>query len=477
MWRRPGTVQTISTSGASGQAGSPIVAPEPILYLDAVDYTGSGTTWPAEVGSDGTLINAPSYTAPSPTYFSFNGTDEAATTANLKASFGSSNSQTLEIWVRTTSDNGVVISQQGSSPINSGYHFSAMEIVAGDLKIGLWEETGGIGDIVSTTVGAVTRNEWQQYVLTYDDVTNTLTGYINAATPASTTLENFPPSPQWYYALCQADPTSMGDGGYLAADVGLFRVYNQALTAVQVQDLYNENLARFSLTPTVTSFTTAETTTWSAPAGVSRVQYLVVSGAGGGATGYDRGGGGGGAAGMALTGTTTVTPGTTYTVIVGNGGTGGADERVNNPGASGENSVFATVTALGGIGGQGSRTFSPTARFTGGAAQIGSGTSALSGGGGGGGGSAGGGGGATGAGNNGAGTAGGAGGAGLTSSITGSSVTYAAGGAGGGYDTDIDGANGTTNRGNGGAGGGAASGSSAKGGNGGSGIVVIKYGQ
>jgi hypothetical protein len=225
------------------------------------------------------------------------------------------------------------------------------------------------------------------------------------------------------------------------------------------------------------SFTTVGTTTWTAPTGVTEVEYLIVAGGGGGGTGYDRGGGGGGGAGMMLTGTTTVTPGTTYTVVVGDGGTGGADERVNNPGAVGGNSVFATVTALGGIGGQGSRTFSPTARYTGGTAQIGSGTSALSGGGGGGGGSAGGGGGATGAGGNGAGTTGGAGGAGLTSSITGSSVTYSVGGAGGGYDTDIDGANGTTNRGNGGAGGGAASGSSAKGGNGGSGIVVIKYGQ
>jgi hypothetical protein len=231
------------------------------------------------------------------------------------------------------------------------------------------------------------------------------------------------------------------------------------------------------LTPALVSFTSAGSTSWTAPARTTSVTYLVVGGGGGGGTGYDRGGGGGGGAGMALTGTTTVTPGTTYTVIVGNGGDGGADERVNNPGATGGNSVFATVTALGGIGGQGSRTFSPTTRFTGGTAQIGSGTSALSGGGGGGGGSAGGGGGATGAGGNGAGTTGGAGGAGLTSSITGSSVTYSVGGAGGGYDTDIDGANGTTNRGNGGAGGGAASGSSAKGGNGGSGIVVLSFNQ
>jgi hypothetical protein len=178
---------------------------------------------------------------------------------------------------------------------------------------------------------------------------------------------------------------------------------------------------------------------------------------------------------MVLTGNLAVTPGTTYTVVVGNGGTGGADERANNPGTNGSNSVFATVNALGGIGGQGSRTFTPTARYTGGAAQISSATSAQPGGGGGGGGAGGGGGGATGAGGNSSGTTGGTGGAGLALSISGSSVTYGVGGAGGGYGSDIDGANGTANRGNGGAAGGAGGGGSAKGGNGGTGTVILRF--
>lgn len=222
-------------------APATVTVPAPILYLDAVDYTGSGATWPAEIGSNGTLVNAPTFEAPAPTYFSFNGTDQSATTANLKASFTSSNSQTLEIWVNTASDNGVVISQQGTTPINTGYHLSVMEIVAGDLKVGLWQ--GSIGNV---TVGSVIRDQWQQYVMTYDDATNTLTGYINAGSSATVILENDPPSPQWYYALCQDCAQSMGDGSFLAADIGLFRVWNSALSAAQVQELYNENVSRFS---------------------------------------------------------------------------------------------------------------------------------------------------------------------------------------------------------------------------------------
>jgi hypothetical protein len=447
-----------------------VVVPGPILYLDAFDYSGSSTTWPAETGSDGTLVNAPAYTAPSPTYFSFNGTDETAYTPNLKASFASSNSTTLEIWVRTASDNGVVITEQGSGPpFNLGYHTSIMEIVSGNLKVGLWQNPGNIGNV---TVGAVTRDQWQQYVLTYDDATNTLTGYIDVDTTASVSLENVPATPARIFALCQADTTNMGDGSFLAADVGLFRVWNRAFTAEQVQELYDENVDRFSLTPTVTSFTTVETTTWTAPAGISRVEYLVVGGGGGAGNAYDNAGGGGGGGGMVLTDYLDVTPGASYTVTVGSGGAGGADARANNAGTAGNDSVFGSITALGGGNGLGSRTGG-----TAGAAQIGD-TTAPTGGSGSGGGQGGkGGGGAGGAGSANSGATGGTGGVGVSNSITGSAVTYGIGAPGGGAGTPTtNGADGAANRGNGGQGGKSGSSDSAKGGDGGSGIVVVKYG-
>jgi hypothetical protein len=225
------------------------------------------------------------------------------------------------------------------------------------------------------------------------------------------------------------------------------------------------------------TFTVVQTTDWTAPAGTTSVEYLVVGGGGGGGNGYDTGGGGGGAGGMMLTGNLAVTPGQTYTVIVGDGGTGGADARTNNAGNVGGNSVFATITALGGTGGQGSRTYSPTARYTGGAAQVGSSTAPLGGGGGGSADAGGGGGGAGGAGGTRvSASSAGVGGAGVASSITGSSVTYGAGGAGGTSNVNNnDGAVGANNTGTGGGAGSATAGNSGGGGNGGSGIVVLKF--
>lgn len=213
--------------------------PNPILTLDAIDYTGSGSTWPADVGSNGTLENTPAYTSASPTYFSFDGVNETATTPDLTALFPTE-SQTIEIWAKTSSDNGVLVAKQGDG---GGYHLAEMEIVSGDLKVGMWAGSG----IASATVGSVTRNAWQHYVLTYNSVTGNLTGYINATTSASTSVLAYGPGSDRKLVLCAADITAMGDGSALAADIGFFRVWNKALTATQVLEVYNENVARFSI--------------------------------------------------------------------------------------------------------------------------------------------------------------------------------------------------------------------------------------
>jgi hypothetical protein len=226
------------------------------------------------------------------------------------------------------------------------------------------------------------------------------------------------------------------------------------------------------------------------------VDYLVVAGGGGGGAGYDPAGGGAG--GLRSTVTATGGGGTlesalllvknsTYTVTVGTGGAGATGgNNTSGPGASGQNSVFHTITSIGGGGGGGyadgiSR--SPLSGGSGGGGtrsingaagtanqgyagggQAGAGNNAVNAGGGGGG--------AGGIGQAGVTNAsGGTGGIGVASSITGSSVTRAVGGTGNFGSGNSGNASGAANTGNGGNGGSL----SLVGGNGGSGIVVIAY--
>jgi hypothetical protein len=228
--------------------------------------------------------------------------------------------------------------------------------------------------------------------------------------------------------------------------------------------------------------------------------YLIVAGGAGGGAFFS--GGGGGAGGL-LTGTTTLTIGTTYSFVVGAGGAGGSPVG-NGQGASGNNSTGFSLTTIAGGGGGTTNIFNGLSGGSGGGgggdaiSTPGAGTSGQGNAGGTGGfnsgnypGGGGGGAGAVGqnAPNN---TTSGNGGVGLSSSITGSSVFYAGGGGastqsggtggtggngGGGNGApltgSVNGASGTANTGGGGGGGGYNSPSGGTGGNGGSGVVIV----
>jgi hypothetical protein len=214
------------------------------------------------------------------------------------------------------------------------------------------------------------------------------------------------------------------------------------------------------------------------------VDYLIVAGGGGGSYG------GGGAGGLLQGSSISVSPGTSYTVTIGAGGTASS---------SGSDSSVFSLTAIGGgggyVGGTGrvarSGGSGAGTQFSAGNSGVaGSGTAGQGNNGGTGGDgvsaytSGGGGGGAGAVGASTSTTAGAAGGVGLASSISGSSVFYAGGGGGttnsgssygtggsggGGNATGGTGTSGTANT-----GGGAGAGASV-GGAGGSGIVIIRY--
>jgi len=244
------------------------------------------------------------------------------------------------------------------------------------------------------------------------------------------------------------------------------------------------------------------------PSVAFQADFLVVAGGGAGGRASGIGGGGGGAGGLRTSfGSTSgggssneskvgIALSTSYTVTVGAGGSGPTSGDTSGP--SGSDSVFATITSLGGgggttnnpagiSGGSGGGAYQPSPSaggagtanqgFDGGYCESGS--------------SSGGGGGAGGAGANSHYLTPllGNGGVGLAVSITGSSVTYAGGGGGGRYASEAGGpgaggsgiggnggnggagGNGTANTGSGG--GGAAN--SQNGGSGGSGIVIVRY--
>lgn len=113
-----------------------------------------------------------------------------------------------------------------------------------------------------------------------------------------------------------------------------------------------------------TVFSTTGNASWTAPAGVTEVVAVIVGAGGGGgggcnvASGSTGAGGGGGGAGAVQIGKITVTPGTAYPLVIGNGGAGGAGATGAKAadGSVGENSTGFGLTANGGGGGIGGNT-------------------------------------------------------------------------------------------------------------------------
>ena len=248
---------------------------------------------------------------------------------------------------------------------------------------------------------------------------------------------------------------------------------------------------------TVHTFTSSGTFTVT---GNGPVEYLVIAGGGSGGAQH---GGGGGAGGYRTASNFSVSDGA-YTVTVGAGGAPVAGSANPNNGASGSNSVFGSITSLGGGWGQGWTTGGTSAGGSGGSG----GGASLNGGGGSGtsgqgyaGGSSngsstfpnggGGGGGSASVGENSTNLSrAGNGGSGTASSITGSSVTRAGGGGGGSHSPHAIGTGGSGGGGNGGlgnsgvgvdatvntgSGGGGSGANTAISGAGGSGIVIVRY--
>jgi hypothetical protein len=91
------------------------------------------------------------------------------------------------------------------------------------------------------------------------------------------------------------------------------------------------------------------TSDWTAPTGVNKVWIIAIGGGGGGGCNQTTGQMVlGGRSGAVKQQQVTVTPGTSYTVTIGAGGAGRSTG--NGPGSAGTDTVFNTVTAIGGIG-------------------------------------------------------------------------------------------------------------------------------
>jgi hypothetical protein len=461
-----------------------------IDFNNPASYPGSGSSVFEVSGRQltGTATNT-NYSATNGGSLSFNGTNSGISFPNDTIHDIGGNGVTAEVWVKPANfaQNGFFIEK---GVVNSQYSL----FIAGAALYWRTQSASGGHDISVNPNSFMNTTEWHHVVGTYSSGLKKLyingvlvatqtnaTGNINTNTEGMSLGRHGTPNSYWYNGL-----------------IGEARVYNRQLSDAQV--LYNFNItkARYNRTSTpaqalstvsggntFSSDATYYYRTFTSPGTLTvtganlTADVLVV--AGGGAGGSSAGGGGGGGGLIEAAGYTI--PAGSHVVTV---GAGGPATPTNGNGSAGNNTTLGSLltanggglgTAWGGgsgavhNGGSGGGGGAGPGPQIGGTATQGSGAGftgygSNGGTGAGGSGQAGGGGGAGFAGGNG--TAGG----GRSNSYRGSPSTYSIGGAPG-FTGIVSGSypSGADNTGNGGAG----STDNKTAGNGGSGIVVIRY--
>jgi len=456
----------ITTSQASASAYYGVVSNGLLMNFDASNsssYTGSNTAW-NDISSNGynaTLANA-TYSSSNGGAFTFNGTStygylstlpsSISFSSGLSTTFYANFGATTQTWERIfdfgngASSNNILVGRSGNSDT-------------------LWYEIyNAAGSSISTcsASNAIQDNAWAWYAITtngtscsiyVNGVSQTVSSTNPSVTPASIArTSNFIGRSNW-----NAD-------GYFDSGIGKLAIYNRGLTSAEAYQNYQAqadtcNASQSSANGwTIFKVTTTGTCQWFRPTPATSVEALIVAGGGGG--GYDVSGGGG-AGGLLYYGSENPKSPNgsalplnqeSYTVTVGAGGTGAINANAN--GTNGSDSSFKGNTAKGGGAGNSRNvgTTAPTGGSGGGGAYNsgasgagnngGSGTTGQGSAGGNGSTSAdagggGGGAGAAGANRNSGSTTGleGKGGDGLSYSITGTATYYAGGGGGGAWNS------------------------------------------
>lgn len=225
-----------------------------MLWLDAAQttsYSGSGATWTdlSPTPKNYTLTASPTFNSTTGGgVITFAGaSSQYATSASTLFNSTTYPAYTMNLWVYPTGA-GQLISVTGTTAINTGYHYSAIEIsAAGVIKFGQW--TGAVDTVIATSTQSL--NAWYNLTITY--ASTLATAYVNGVSVGTSATAWSAPGASTFFALMAIDSTNMGTSGYASGSIGSFMAYNRALTVNEVVQNYNALCNRYALAAITTT--------------------------------------------------------------------------------------------------------------------------------------------------------------------------------------------------------------------------------
>lgn len=230
--------------------GATIIKDNMLVYFDAANpksYPGTGTAWIDLMGNaTATLVNSPTYNS-SVGYFSFDGVNQRVALNGPLFNTGGYE-YTLEVWFKMRT---LPTAQYGANGhIWGGQNGNNLVMYlnpasGGESKFNMVYDDARY-DANHTTTGTVSADEWVQWVVVGNGVSNTMTFYINGEvdkinTPVTASQVN----KQWSASHAMAYDSRWNT--YSTLDIAIARQYSKLLTADDVKRNYHATRGRFGV--------------------------------------------------------------------------------------------------------------------------------------------------------------------------------------------------------------------------------------
>ena len=209
------------------------------VWLDAKEYSGSGTTWTDLQGNaNATLVNAPTFARP---YFEFNGTTQYATLPDTDTvtDFTTANNYTISCWVwvastqnnTATSDNDIVEKWAGAG----GYPY-VVRYDRPNQRISSAAYNNSTSTGTAATNNSLIVNDWNHISVVFNWSGLTMNIYMNGVlnttvslTGSFGTINNT----SLLYLMCRG-----GTGNFATGRLGMLMIHNAALAASEISRMY-----------------------------------------------------------------------------------------------------------------------------------------------------------------------------------------------------------------------------------------------
>jgi len=245
-------LSTKRTGGGTNESASvtppAYVTSNLLMYVDAANsssYPGSGTTW-YDLSGNGrnmTLTNGPTYTSGTPSYFTFDGTNDYAGTSITTFNNTNNVSGTIEGWVQIPDTTGFrhIFGMRSSS--NSFFFLLLNDSPNTEARV----TVNGTNMDINYNPGSGFWTNWKQIVFTFNRSDGKTRLYVNGSIVATSSGTNF----DTFGTLNNFEvggAAQSGTGFYTNMYGSKFLVYNKALSSTEVSQNYDAFKSEFGLT-------------------------------------------------------------------------------------------------------------------------------------------------------------------------------------------------------------------------------------